>query len=62
MPVVRTDGQQAGGGGCVRSRDYQIVWDGSIYLPMVLNRRASRARAPLLSSVHEKTDLCTGPK
>ena len=44
MAVVRTDGQPAGG---VRSRDYQIFWDGKIYLPMVLRRRASRARAPL---------------
>ena len=26
-----------------RSRDYQIFWDGLIYLPMVLRRRASRA-------------------
>ena len=31
--MVRTDGRAAGG---VRSRDYQIFWDGSIYLPMVL--------------------------
>ena len=31
--MVRTDGRAAG---CVRSRDYQIFWDGSIYLPMVL--------------------------
>ena len=37
-------GWRAGG---VVSRDYQIFWDGWIYLPMVLRRRASRARAPL---------------
>ena len=43
IPVVRTDGRSVG-----RSRDYQIFWDGKIYLPMVLRRRASRARAPLL--------------
>ena len=38
-----------GRAGGVRSRDYQIFWDGQIYLPMVLRRRASRARAPLLN-------------
>ena len=46
---MRTDGQRGGGrAGGVRSRDYQIFWDGYIYLPMMLRRRASRARAPLL--------------
>ena len=32
------DGRSVG-----RSRDYQIFWDGYIYLTMVLRRRASRA-------------------
>ena len=42
------DGRAAGGpAGGVQSRDYQIFWYGKIYLPMVLRRRASRARAPL---------------
>ena len=35
--------------GGVRSRDYQIFWDGEIYLTMVLRRRASRAKAPLIT-------------
>ena len=38
MPVVRTDGRSVG-----RSRDYQVFWDGQIYLPMVLRWCASRA-------------------
>ena len=37
-----------GRAGGVRSRDYQIFWDGQIYLPMVLRGRASHARALLL--------------
>ena len=37
MPVVRTDGRSVG-----RSRDYQVFWDGQIYLPMVLRWCASR--------------------
>ena len=42
MPVMRTDGRLVGRS-VGRSRDYQIFWDGQIYLPMVLRRRASRA-------------------
>ena len=37
-----------GADGVLPKRDYQIFWDGSIYLPMVLRRRASLARAALL--------------
>ena len=40
-PVVRTDGRSAVG---VRSRDYQIFWDGWIYLAMGLRARG----APLI--------------
>ena len=36
FPVVRTDGRAAGG---VRSRDYQIFWDGSIYLVLRYKRK-----------------------
>ena len=42
FPVVRTDG---GRSVAVRSRDYQIFWDGKIYLAMGLRPRARFARA-----------------
>ena len=50
FPVVRTDGRAAGGQrGGIRSRDYQIFWDGKIYLAMGLGSRSLRAPgAPLL--------------
>ena len=44
---------QAGG---VLSCDYQIFWDGYIYLPMLLCRRASRARAPLKKSLQKLSE------
>ena len=37
FPVVRTDARSLG----VRSRDYQIFWDGHIYLAMGLCPRAA---------------------
>ena len=47
--VVRTDGLSGVRSVGVRSRDYQIFWDGSIYLAMGL--RPSRTRgAPLRSN------------
>ena len=42
FPAVRTDGRRAVG---VRSRDYQIFWDGLIYLVMGPRPRARFARA-----------------
>ena len=50
FPVVRTDGHSFS----VRSRDYQIFWDGSIFLSMVLRQKWSLYEHWMISStVHE---------